>query len=213
VDDLDFLLAEDSKMRWIGLTGGLGSGKSTVSQILRRLGVPVVDADAVARSLTDKGGAAVEAVAQAFGKDLLLADGSIDKKSLASQVFGHPEKLAKLEGLLHPLVRAEVAKQRQSLKSQGAKYAVYDVPLLFEKSMQKDFDLIVVVNCSLAEQKERVRKRNGWSMDEIDRRLAAQLPLKEKATRADLVIQNSGTMKDLEVQVQRLKNELEQGQV
>lgn len=193
-------------MRWIGLTGGLGSGKSTVSQILTRLGAAVIDADAVVRALTDRGGAAVDAVIGEFGNAIKQPDGSIDRKALAGLVFGNPERLSKLESILHPLVRQEVARQRAALASRGLKYAVYDVPLLFEKNMQSDFDLVVVVNSSLEQQRERVLARNQWSEDEFNRRMASQWPLTTKVSRANVVLNNTGSLRQLEQEVAKLKS-------
>lgn len=184
-------------MKWIGLTGSLGTGKSTVTKILRSRGFTVLDADQLAHEALQPGKPSFDQVLQDFGHDLLGADGSIDRKRLAALVFGRPDQLVRLEAIIHPFVRARVAAERARLSGSGSKVLFYDVPLLFEKKMQNDFDEVWVVNCSEDLQRSRLMKGRGWSGDEINRRLKHQLPLSEKVREADVVIENSGTEADL----------------
>jgi dephospho-CoA kinase len=192
-------------MKWVGLTGGLGTGKSTVSQILLKLGIPVVDADRLAREVTEISGPAYPEIVQAFGPGIQKTNGQIDRSRLAEEVFGHPEKLAELEKIIHPLVQAEVKKQKDWLEAQGTLWAVYDVPLLFEKSLQNQFDAVVVVAVHDPEIiKTRLRHRNAWNDQEIQKRTGAQRSLNEKVQAADYVIWNDASLTELEKEVATL---------
>lgn len=189
-------------MLWIGLTGGIATGKSTVARIFRELGVPVVDADQVAREVVAKGGPAYPAVLQAFGSEILLPSGEIDRKKLGQKVFAKPNELRKLENLVHPLVQKHVAEFRKKYQDQGQAVAIYDVPLLFEKSLQDQFDKVIVVSSSEASQKSRMKKRDQLSDAEVESRLKSQRPLAEKIAKADFVISNEGSEDDLRKSVQ-----------
>ncbi len=180
-------------MRWIGLTGSLGTGKSTVTQMLRGLGFSVLDADQLAHeALTPRADTYVRVI-QDFGQDLVGVDGQIDRKKLSQLVFGRPDQLEKLEKIVHPYVRTRVANERNRLASEGhTKALFYDVPLLFEKNMQADFDEVWVVSCSPDVQRQRLREDRGWSDEEIDLRLKHQWPLDKKIQMADVVIDNNG---------------------
>lgn len=195
-------------MKWIGLTGGIGSGKSTVAEILRDNGFDVVDADAVAREVTEKSGPGFDLVVRSFGKEVVNSQGQLDRRKLGEIVFADKKKLEKLEHLLHPLVKERVGKVRGELEKRGKKAAVYDVPLLFEKNMQDQFDKIIVVNCSVETQVKRTLKRGSLDEKEIRSRIAAQIPLSEKVKDADHVILNEGTPEDLRKQVDELAKKL-----
>ena len=197
-------------MKWIGLTGSLGTGKSTVTKILRDLGWTVLDADALAHEALMPGTESHKQVLQDFGHEVLLGDGSggIDRAKLAALVFGRPDQLSRLEKIIHPYVRARVAEERKRLGRIGTdkpsssavvpvKALFYDVPLLFEKNMQDDFDEVWVVSCPEDIQRSRLRDGRGWSDEEIDRRLKHQVGLDEKVRLADEVIENSGSKADL----------------
>jgi len=189
-------------MKWVGLTGGLGTGKSTVSQMLISRGIPVIDADRIAREVVEPNGPAFPGIIQAFGKEILQPDGSIDRNKLAKAVFGHSEKLLQLENLIHPFVQEEVLNQRSWLKDQHHQWAVYDVPLLFEKNLKSQFDFVLVVSVTdVTTQISRLKQRNGWNDDEIQKRLKSQLPLSEKIAQADYVIQNDADLSSLEKKV------------
>ena len=194
-------------MRWIGLTGGLGTGKSTVAKILREQGFPVFDADEVAKAVVRAGTPGLKLVVKEFGQDYLNRDGELNRSKLAQLVFSKPETLLKLEAIIHPLVQEEVQKLRDHHKSQGHKIAFYDVPLLFEKKL-KGFDAVVVVTASPENQRERLLARNSWSDEEIQRRLRNQVPLAEKIDQADYVINNDGTVEELKAAVTDLLKKL-----
>lgn len=191
-------------MHWYGLTGGLGTGKSTVSQFLRKQGVPVVDADRIAREVVEKGSTGLSQLTQAFGPGILNQSGELDRQKMASLVFSEPKKLELLESIIHPLVQQEVRSQRQWLSDQHYSWAVYDVPLLFEKNLKSQFDGIILVTCDEDQQWARIRVRNAWNDEEIRKRLQAQVPLKEKIRQSDHVIENNGSLEDLEKKVAAL---------
>lgn len=191
-------------MKWVGLTGGLGTGKSTVSRLLLSHGIPVIDADRIAKQVLEPNGPAYGPVVQAFGPYILDANKAIDRQKLAQKVFGQPEQLRKLEALIHPFVQEEVRHQRQWLTDQGTLWAVYDVPLLFEKNLRDQFDYVIVVTASAQQQMERVRLRNAWSDDEIMRRILSQKPMKDKEAQADHVLQNDADIATLEKKVATL---------
>jgi dephospho-CoA kinase len=189
-------------MKWVGLTGGLGTGKSTVSQMLVKRGIPVIDADRIAREVVEPGGPALPGIIQAFGPGILQPDGSLDRVSVARLVFGNPAKLAQLETLIHPFVQREMQAQKKQLKDAGHLWAVYDVPLLFEKNLRSQFDYVIVVSVTDAEtQMSRLRARNGWNDEEIQKRLSSQLRIAEKAAQADFVIYNDADLSALEKKV------------
>ncbi|MGZ5278560.1 MAG: dephospho-CoA kinase [Pseudobdellovibrionaceae bacterium] len=198
-------------MKWFGLTGGIASGKSSVSQILKDEGFAVVDADMIARQVVETGSAGLKAVVDQFGAGVLRPDGSLDRKVLGQMVFGSPEKLLQLENILHPLVRQETLKQRQSLQSAGHAFTFYDVPLLFEKRMQKDFDGILVVAASEQLQCQRMKMRDQLSDSEIQSRLQAQLPLTEKIKQATWVIHNNGSLQDLKKATLQVLEKIQSG--
>lgn len=189
-------------MKWVGLTGGLGTGKSTVSRMLINHGIAVIDADRIAREVVEPNGPAYPGIIQSFGRGVLASDGSLDRTLLAKAVFGNPEKLLELEQLIHPYVQAEVLHQRQWLEDQHHPWVVYDVPLLFEKDLKSQFDFVIVVSVTDADtQIERLKARNGWNNEEIQKRLQSQLPLSEKVAQADYVIQNDADLSSLEKKV------------
>lgn len=185
-------------MKWIGLTGGIASGKTTVANGLRSRGFAVVDADELARRAVEKGSPGLARVAQVFGPDLLLADGSLDRARLGRLVFAQPNLRLELEKIVHPEVRRLSALERNRLEREGRAIAFYDVPLLFEKQMESMFDAVVVVFVSETLQRSRLVARNGLSDAEVLARLASQMPLTEKRARANFVIENNGSLADLE---------------
>lgn len=188
-------------MKWIGLTGGMGSGKSAVTALLRARGFTVIDADVVARKVVEPGTPGLAQVVQAFGPGVLNAEGELDRKKLAAQVFGKPDELRRLEMILHPLIQQKVADRRQEAAARGEALVFYDVPLLFEKNLGAQFDAVVVVWSTQAQQIERSMKRDGASREDVERRLSAQIPLAEKKLKADVLIDNSGTFESLPVRV------------
>lgn len=188
-------------MLWIGITGAMGSGKTAVSEELRRQGYAVLDADAVVRSVLSPGSEAVKEIAQTFGGAMVGSDGNLDRQALGRVVFGDPVKLEKLEWIIHPRVRQEVARERERLEKAGAPAAFYDVPLLFEKKMEDQFDYVVTVSATPALRLKRLQARTGLSVQEIEARWNAQLPAQYKEANADHVIKNNGSLEDLAEEV------------
>lgn len=188
-------------MLWIGLTGGIATGKSTVARLIRDRGHAVIDADLLAREVVQIGTEANLEIARVFGPDAVLASGELNRKRIGEVVFSDRTKLALLEGIIHPRVRALSLERKRALESEGRSVAFYDVPLLYEKNMADLFDRVVVVACSEKTQLARLVARDGFPLDEAKRRIAAQLPIATKADRADDVIPNEGSLEDLEKEV------------
>jgi len=184
----------------MGLTGGIGSGKSTVSRLLAELGAVIVDADQIAREVVEPGTPGLAAVVDAFGQDVLAADGSLNRPALAAIVFSDPEARGRLDGIVHPLVRARAGE----VEAQAAPDAVvvHDIPLLVETGQAGSYDLVLVVE---AEPEIRVRRLvgRGLSEDDARARIAAQATDEQRRAVADVVLDNSGTPEQLADQVER----------
>lgn len=181
-------------MRVFGLTGGIGSGKSLVAAHFRERGLPVVDADRLAREVVAAGSAGLAQVVAAFGSEVLTPDGELDRAALARRVFSDSADRARLERITHPRVRALARTRFAELEASGEPLACYEVPLLFEARLEGEFAPVVVVQCTPEQQLERAMLRDGKSRVAIQARVDAQLPLAEKARRAEYVIDNSGPL-------------------
>jgi dephospho-CoA kinase len=190
----------------VGLTGGVASGKSTVSAILRDLGAVVVDADALAREVVEPGTPGLAAVAAEFGPQVLTADGRLDRGELGALVFADPERRAALESIIHPLVRARAAEIEQAVP-EGV-LVVHDIPLLVETGQATDFDAVIVVDVPEEVQVERAVSERGWSEDEARSRVAAQATREERLAAATYVVDNTGTIEDLRHRVTEVFEEL-----
>ncbi|MES2962454.1 MAG: dephospho-CoA kinase [Bdellovibrionota bacterium] len=188
-------------MLWIGLTGGIATGKSTVAQLIRARGHDVIDADQLAREVVQIGTEANLEIARVFGPGALSASGELDRKRIGEIVFSDRTKLALLEGIIHPRVRALSLEKKRELAARGRKVAFYDVPLLYEKNMAELFDRVLVIGCSEATQLARLISRDGFTTDEARKRIAAQLPIAKKIDLADDVISNEGSLDDLAKEV------------
>jgi dephospho-CoA kinase len=184
-------------MRLIGLTGGIATGKTTFAAALRAAGAPVVDADGLAREAVRRGGPALDEIVRAFGPEVLGPDGELDRPRMAARVFGDPEARARLEAIVHPAVRRAVAAETARLAAQGHDLAFYDVPLLFETGLDREVDCVLVVFAPREVQLERLAARDGLGPAEAEARLAAQMPVEEKARRADIVVTNDGDVAGL----------------
>ena len=196
-------------MRRVGLTGGIASGKSTVSRMLGELGVPVIDADAIAREAVAPGSAALAAIVEAFGAGVLTGENALNRDGLGEIVFSDPSKRKILEGILHPVIIAEQDRRLNDLEAEGsAPLAVVDAALMIESGGWRRFDLIVVVDCGESQQISRLRRRSGMNEAEARRRVAAQMPLSEKVKYADRVIDNRGSVADARRQVEALVESL-----
>jgi dephospho-CoA kinase len=191
----------------IGLTGGIGSGKSTVSQMLHARGAAVIDADAIARSLTTPHGLAIPAIAHTFGADFITAEGSLDRERMRAHVFSQPEAKQVLESIIHPLVALETQRQAQLATEAGHLTLVFDVPLLVEAGARWRplVDRVLVVDCLPETQIQRVMSRNGLSREAVESIIAAQATRQQKLAAADWVIDNDRiSLDELQTQVNRL---------
>ena len=184
-------------MRLIGLTGGIASGKSTLAAALRELGAPVIDADAIARAAVRRGTPALQEITRSFGTGVLGPDGELDRPAMAAIVFADPAARTRLEAIVHPAVRAEVAAETSRLAAAGHDLAFYDVPLLYERGLEREVDCVVVVHAPRALQLSRLQARDRMTQGEAEARLGAQLPIDEKAGRADVVVSNEGDVASL----------------
>jgi dephospho-CoA kinase len=195
----------------VGLTGGIGSGKSTVAKLLSELGAVVVDADAIVHELQAPGSPVLAELAAAFGSGVLDSNGALDRAALGSIAFDDAEARARLGAIMHPKVGAEMARRVASAREAGTPIVVLDIPLLFEgrkagtgTAAQLGYDATVMVWVPEETQVERQMKRDGCERDEALRRIRAQLPIDEKKDMADFVIDNSGAPEQTERQVRAL---------
>ncbi|PFY90452.1 dephospho-CoA kinase [Bacillus pseudomycoides] len=191
----------------IGLTGGIASGKSTVSQMFRELQIPVIDADIIAREVVEQGKEAYKEIVDVFGEEILQADGELDRPKLGSIVFHNEEKRLRLNKIVHPAVRKEMNVQKDMYIKEGVQAVVLDIPLLFESKLTALVDRIVVVAVSPCMQLERLMKRNGFTEEDAKARIDSQMPLAEKATLANKVIYNDGTIAETKAQLQLILKE------
>lgn len=189
-------------MLWIGITGSMGSGKSSVAKILKDKGYPVMDADQVVSQILQSGGSVEALVIKTFGQAVQGADGKLDRRALGRIVFTDKQKLQQLEGILHPLVKTVVSGEREKFRNSGYPVAFYDVPLLFEKDMSGQFDYILVVTAARELCIQRIEKRTGLSRSEIEARLNSQLDPAFKIGRASAVIYNDGGFNELRDEVE-----------
>ncbi|MDO4921713.1 MAG: dephospho-CoA kinase [Phascolarctobacterium sp.] len=178
----------------IGLTGGIASGKSTVSAELRKMDVPVFDADAEARSAVNKGSEGLALVAQAFGSGYLTAAGELDRAKVSELVFHDKQALKTLENIIHKIVWQRAESFLQDCRDAKRQAAVLDVPLLIETGWHKQVDCVWLVAVSRRQQIERAMLRSGMTEEEVTARIEAQMPLAEKKQYADVVLDNSGSL-------------------
>ncbi|CAM0136533.1 Dephospho-CoA kinase cab5 [Umbelopsis sp. WA50703] len=191
-------------MKLVGLTGGIGSGKSTVSRILTEHHIPIVDADLIARQVVEPGRRAYNLIRKHFGDEILNVDGTLDRAKLGSIVFADSDKRKVLNSCVHPYVRLEMFRQVAWLWLKGAKLVVVDVPLLFESKLNRFVNTTVVVYCSEILQLQRITKRDNMSEEAATQRIRSQMPLNEKVKLADIVLDNSTDLDQLKLQVKNL---------
>lgn len=183
----------------VGLTGGIGSGKSAACQVFSNLGVPVIDTDEISRSLTQIGAPALKLIRKAFGDSFFHPDGALDRACLRQRIFSSPEDKLRLEGILHPLIRQEAVRQLASLTSN---YAIIAVPLLLETGAYNDLiQRILLIDCPEQQQIERVMKRSAVSEAEVKAILSNQASRQARIKAADEIIVNDGTVAELELKV------------
>jgi dephospho-CoA kinase len=188
-------------VKLIGLTGGIASGKSAVSAILRKLGAQVIDADTLAREVVAPYKPAWNEIVETFGNEVLQPDKTLDRKKLRRIVFDDPEARKQLEAITHPKIRQLAQKKIQDCAAAGAPLVVYEAPLLFEANIHLWLRPVVLVACDMTTQKRRLRERDHLTEAEVERHLGAQMSLEEKRKLADYVIDNTGSLSDLEDKV------------
>jgi dephospho-CoA kinase len=187
----------------IGLTGGIGSGKSTVSARLAHHGATVIDADAITRELQQPGTDVFDAMVERFGDAIVAPDGTLDRQAVADIVFGDPAALADLNAIVHPAVGAEIARRLEVAAVAGGGVVVLDVPLLVETG-RDDMAMLVVVDVDPEVAVRRLVRRRGMREEDVRARMARQAPREERLAKADHVLDNSGALEDLHAQVDAL---------
>ena len=190
---------------YLGLSGGIGSGKSTVSKMLSDLGAVVIDADVIAREVLLPRTPGYASAVAAFGTGILDDEGNIDRRSLAKLVFENPIELAKLEAIVHPAVIAQVAEIRKSLPESAV--VVYDTPLMFEKQLQSQFDKVLMVVSDKELRRTRLVER-GLDLGDIEARIANQATDEQRISIADFVIENNGTQEQLQEEVAKVWHQI-----
>lgn len=197
----------------LGLTGGIATGKSTVTAMLRERGIPVIDADQIAREVVEPGKPAYEAIVRHFGREILLEDGQIHRKKLGEIVFSDEAERQKLNAIVHPEVRRVMREEAEEAEKNGAPIVFMDIPLLFESKLQHMVEKIVVVYAPPETQLARMIERDELEEEQAKKRLRAQFPIEQKRDGADFLIDNSRTREETERQVEellaRLRAELE----
>jgi len=187
----------------VGLTGGIGSGKTTVAQVFAKLNIPVIDADEIAHRLVEKGQPALDQIRQEFGQDILNQDGSLDRKKLGARVFSDPEQKQKLESILHPLIYKTIQSDVDRL---NAPYCIICIPLLFETGMIRFVDRVLVVDCPVEMQIERVKKRDNLTVERIQAIINSQISREFRKENADDLIDSTVPDYRLAEQVKKLHN-------
>ncbi len=188
-------------MLTVALTGGIGCGKSTACQLFTARNVPVIDTDLIAHQLVKPGQPALEEIAAAFGKDILLDNAALDRKALAQKIFSAPDKRALLESILHPKIRYSV--EQQLIALQNSAYVIIAVPLLIETNQQSTYDRVLVIDCDEQLQRTRTLSRDNRNSKEIEAIMKAQATRQQRLSYADDVIENSADMTSLEDRVEQ----------
>jgi dephospho-CoA kinase len=191
----------------IGLTGGIASGKSTVSNWLISQGYPVVDADIAARKVVEPGMPALREITEAFGNDMLLEDGKLDRKKLGSVIFADEEKRHTLNAIVHPAVREWMRQETDRAFENGASIVIMDIPLLFESKLTHMVEETILVYVSKETQLKRLMERDGYSESDALARIQAQMPIDDKRKLADYVVDNNGTISETVEQVKEIMNQ------
>ncbi|WP_428909349.1 dephospho-CoA kinase [Niallia sp. Krafla_26] len=188
----------------VGLTGGIASGKSTISNMLKNRGITVIDADIEARLAVEPGQEAYNQIVEHFGREILLRDGSIDRAKLGEIVFNHENERHVLNGIVHPAVRKQMNDKKEEAIKRGDSIAVLDIPLLFESHLTELVKTIILVYVDAEVQLERLMTRNHYSEQEALARIRSQMPLMEKKKLSDFIIDNNGTIEESEEQLNHI---------
>ena len=194
----------------LGLTGGIGSGKSTVAKMLVEYGATLIDADGLSRATTSSGGAAITSIVAQFGSGVVKADGSMNRDVMRQRVFAEPKARHQLEAIIHPLVSCESARLMEAARQAGCALLVFDIPLLVESSRwQKQVDRVLVVDCETTTQISRVVQRSGWTQALVENVIASQATRTQRLAAADLVIYNDKlALVDLAKQVREIQQRI-----
>ncbi|MBW2673804.1 MAG: dephospho-CoA kinase [Deltaproteobacteria bacterium] len=193
----------------IGLTGGIGSGKSTVAELFRKRGAHIIDLDLLAHEMEEPGGAAWEGIVDHFGREILDTGGRVDREALGRIVFRDSAKREELNHIVHPAIRDEWRRRIDDIgRGDGRAIVISDVPLLIEVGWHEEMDIVILVHVPPDVQVERIMKRNGYTEGEARDRLRSQMPLDEKIPFADFVIHNEGTPEEAEAAVEEIWKEL-----
>jgi len=193
----------------VALTGNIASGKSSVARVWARLGAPVIDADVLARRAVEPGSPALDRIARAFGPEVLEPGGGLNREAMREIVFRDEAARRRLEAIVHPEVARLRAEEERRLEREGARVVVNDIPLLFEAGLEDEFDVVVLVDAPEAVRLDRLVRDRGLDPEEARRMIAAQMPAESKRRRADIVIDNVGTLEELEASAERVWRELE----
>lgn len=195
-------------MKLVGLTGGIASGKSTVAKILQSLGAAIVNADDLAHEVVEPGHEAWKEIVASFGADILQSDQTLDRQKLRALIFNQPEARKRLESIIHPRVRALAEERIRQYAAAGYPVVIYEVPLLFEGNLQEWLRPVILVACGVETQTARLQKRDHLTAADAEKHIAAQMSLKDKRRLADYVIENNGSLEDLERQTRQILEEL-----
>ncbi|WP_459587983.1 dephospho-CoA kinase [Corynebacterium camporealensis] len=196
-------------MKFIGLTGGTGSGKSTVAKLLAARGWELVDADQIARDIVAPGEPALAELSDAFGSDILQANGTLNRGELASRAFSSPEKTELLNSITHPRINEETQRRFDAAREAGEDFVVYDMPLLVDKGLHKDMDVTIVVDVEVEERVRRLVEYRGLDADDARRRIKAQISDDKRLAAADYVVDNNGPESELEGKVAEIARAIE----
>ena len=189
----------------IGLTGGIATGKTTVSNYLKELGYSIIDADVIARQVVEPGTKGLRMITDTFGEKVLTSDGQLDRQHLAQLVFTSSEQLQQLNRILQPIIRERI---QELISTSKDPVVVIDVPLLYEQHYEDLCDVVMVVSVQPQQQLERLMNRNHLTMDEAKNRVASQMPLSSKERLADVVIDNNGSVEETRQQVKKWLNQV-----
>lgn len=197
-------------MKIIGLTGGIGSGKSTVARSLQKHGFPIVDADLIAREIVEPGQPALAELTKEFGEDILNADGSLDRGLLASRAFTNKDTTQRLNNITHPRINQRTQELFDEARENGAEAVIYDMPLLIDKGLHKDMDATIVVHAAEHVRLERLTTKRGLDADDVRRRINAQIDDETRKQHADILLDNNGTEEDLTKQIAEAVDKIKQ---
>jgi len=194
-----------------GLTGNIGTGKSTVAWMFEELGAPVLDADEIAHESLAPHTAVWKAIYKRYGSQVMTSDGVADRTTIARIVFQDPDERKFIESHIHPYVKREIEVRMAKLAREGHAFAIAEVPLLYEAGWEDDFDAVIVVRCTEDQEIERCSEKFGMKREETLLRLGAQYPLERKVEAADVVIDNDGPLEETKVQVERIYRDMKKG--